>query len=516
MIREQIADMIAGGRISEMHDTIASAQAAILDQQNTIHKLELTVEGLKDGSIQESAASDLSWQSRLLQDQQWVLASGSQQHRYIQKSTVDLYADMANFMYIFSPLIRRAVTIKTLFTFSRSYSISSKTGTVQAAIDKVKKAPLNKQAFFSQQATREIDAELQKTGNVYIAIWRKLTPAQIRVWTSYEIGDIILDENDSNRPMYYIRSWVDANGKNHEKAYPSVFNDKIVGIIRTGQGTYTVDNDVVVYHLATDKGLRQKWALTELTAAMRWAKAHEGFLEDFGAIVRAIRKYTSMVITSGGNAQVSALQSQFSGSTSNAGTPLQSNPAGSMLVASAGTDYKVVDAGKNKIVGLDESRYFLIMVCAGSGVPETLLTGDPSTGNLATAKELTGPFLTLIESRQEDWTDMIAIVFSKILGTDNFEVSFPPIRSQDALDYINSLIAAATLNSPGVPAGTISPEDLIGALYEALDIKLTPETKEALVGGFMSYVDEEEPDLTAAITRMATAAKELAESSRLT
>jgi hypothetical protein len=479
------------------------------------NNLSLEMEQRIDGQMEESYAG-LDWANRVDRDYLWIQTSGANlsQFRYMKKEIIDMYADIAGFMYVYNPLIKRIVDVKSQFTFSRGVSITSKL----PAVEEIQTDALNKQAFFSHQAMGEIDGELQRSGNVFIAIWKD--KAQVRAWSSYEIRDIVLDAEDASRPIFYIRVWQDEAGKEHKRAYPSVFAQP--GDMPSGKtglkfpgGPYEIDREVVVYHMAAKKGIKQKFALSELVATCRWAKPHEKFLEDFAAIVSALRKYTSMFTTKGGSGQAAAIKAQMQGNTDYMGTVLQSNPAGSMVVAPEGNEYKVVDAGSNKIVGPGDSRYFLNMVCASCGVPETLLTGDPSTGNLATAKELTGPFLTLIEERQTMWTDALDIIFKTILESDEFEVSFPPIRSQDAKEYVETLLAVYTLGAAGSSAGTMDPEDFVTAAYEALDIKLEDETRDALVADMGADDDTETPpDTDQALNQLAQAAQGLAEAAK--
>lgn len=501
---EHIAELASGGRLSEM-------EKMVTDLSKTNEALSRQVDNL---TINMESAFDTEWERRMGIDEQWSKVNGSSagQSRYVNKSAVDLYANLASFMYLFNPLIRRAVDVKTLFTFSGSFQMVGSSPADQKVIDSMRKDLLNRQAFFSQQAIQEADAELQKSGNIFVAIWKETDPPQIRVWPVEEISSIILDDNDSKRPTYYIRTWTNSHRVTKTMAYPSVFNKDVDDTVNVENQEIDVDRNVSIYHMSSRKGIRQEWAITELSVAISWAKAHAGFLEDFAAIVKALRKYTHMFSTKGGKAQVKALGSQFAGNPRVPGTPLQSNPPGSMVVGSEGNDLKVVDAGAGKIVGAKDSRYFLIMVCAGTGVPETLLTGDPSTGNLATAKELTGPFLTLIESRQEDWSDTLYAVIVEALGFDDVEISFPPIRSQDALDYVNSLISAATLGQPGSFAGTVSIEALINGLYEALDLNLPDNEKQQMIDDFNAALEASKSgdgELTESVDRLVAALREI-------
>jgi hypothetical protein len=170
--------------------------------------------------------------------------------------------------------------------------------------------------------------------------------------------------------------------------------------------------------------------------------------------------------------------------------PLQSNPAGSHLTMGGGNDYKVVDAGSSKVIGPSDVRQFILMVCTTTGVPETIVTGDPSTGNLATAKELTGPFMTLIEDRQEMWGDVLTNLYEYVLSLQGVKdmavkVSFPPLVQEELGTRMNAIVSAATLNNQ-MFAGTMAMKDLVREIYQTLDIEITDGELEMIATGVES------------------------------
>lgn len=490
--------------------------------------LELEERGTDDSGKMSEAWADLDWANRVDRDYLWMRVSGanSDQFRYMNKSTIDMYADITNFMYVFNPLINRAANVKTQFTFAMDYSItpSDKESDIGATIKAIRNDPINRNAFFTHKAMTEIDLELLKTGNVFIAVWKDQEPVGIRAWSNSEIADIVTDKDDANRPLFYIRQWMDDEGKSHRVAYPSMFATK--DDIPAGKtklkfkGTeYDVDRSVVVYHVSGRKPLKSKFALNEFVAACRWAKPHEKILEDFAAILAALRKYAHMMTTKGTAAQASQISSQFKGNTNYVGTPLQSNPSGSMVVAQEGNELKVIDAGKGKVIGVEDARTYLLMVSAATGVPETYLTMDPSTGNLATAKEISPVFITLIEERQTGWKDALTDIFRFILESDgsDFEVSFPPIR--DNLQQYVLNVNAFARDSTGKWTGALKAKDYIKAGYEALEWKL-PEEDEldemaaALEASGALPDMGGEPATDDALAQIAFAAKEIAVEAR--
>lgn len=459
--------------------TVKQLTKTVEDMSAAINNLTMQIE---DGSATVEENYSATWSNRIDRDFQWVSVHSGAINRVknITKDIVDAYADQSAFLYTYNPLIKRVVEVKSQFTFARDFTITSKSG--KNAAESIYLDPLNQQGFFSHQAITEIDSELQQSGNVFIALWKD--SKQVRAWSSYEIADIILDKEDACRPIMYLREWVDEDDQIHRRAYPSIYVQSRDVSLRQGyvswQGKdYEIDQDISILHVSTNKGIKQKFALSELVAACPWAMAHQKYIEDWGAIVAALRKYTHIVQTNGSSKKAGAIASQLSGNTNYMGTPFQSNPAGSTLVMQEGTDMKVVSAGKGMAVGPEDSRYFLLMVCAATSVPETYLTMDPSTGNLATAKEIGPVFIQMIETRQTLWKNAFNIILKFFTENDDYEVSFPPIRANiDAyVDNVNKF----AWGKDNKWTGAVTCRDYVIATYEALEWKLPPEDELDLI-----------------------------------
>lgn len=456
--------------------TRAESQITVLSKSLDDQKIESLslshqVTQLSD-KLDESAATGLfDW--RTTRDLNWVRMSG----RVVQnltKQDVDNYADISEYYYIFNPLIKRVIDVRTLFTFAKGFDLSVEEGNQNdkvQVLDPILKDAYNLSAFVSQQAIEQNDKTLQKGANLFIAIYKQTVPnISLRLFPAEEISQIITDPGDSYKPLLYKRM---RNGK--AVYYPDFRNDRK----ETGGVTGVIDWPVSIYHVAVNKIDSLGFGITDIAASYRWAEAQGQFLEDWGAVVRTIRKYSGMVETDSTNqGTINAIGGQFAGNQAAMGTPMQSNPSGSFLTMGGGNKYKVVDAGSNKVVGPKDSRLFTLQVCAATGVPETILTGDPSTGNLATAKELTGPFMMLIEGRQSMWADVwknLCEYLFRLQGKDvQVKVTFPPITQEDANDRIQAIVSAATLDSK-MWAGTMSIKDVVRAVYTTLDIEITDD-----------------------------------------
>lgn len=448
----------------------------------TLREQQLETRRLND-KLEESASSLLLW--RTAQDQNWINLS-SNRLQMLTKANVDGYAGISEYFYIFNPLIKRVVDVRTLFTFAKGFDIAvgkDYESQKQKYLDPIFDDPYNLSAFVSQQAQEHNDKMLQKGGNLFIAVYRYAKPISIRIMPMEEIGEIIYDPDDCYKPLFYKRNH---NGKT--TYYPD-FRNTLSSTAREINGT--VDWGVSIYHVYVNKIDSLGFGITDLAAAYRWAEAGTQFLEDWGAVMRTIRKYSTMVVTPSTNqSTINAMGAAFAGNTANMGTPLQSNPSGSMLTMGGGNEYKVVDAGNSKVIGPSDVRQFYLMICAATGVPEMLVTGDPSTGNLATAKELTGPFMTLIEDRQEMWADVWRTLCVYLLSLQGYKgipvkISFPPLTQENINDRIQAIVSAATLDSK-VWAGTMSMRDVVREIYQTLDIEISDYELDDIANGVES------------------------------
>lgn len=461
--------------LAEANQRIDHLSAALKEQRLETRRLS--------DKLEESAASSLfNW--RIARDQKWSLISGQAMGAFTKKS-IDDYASISEFYYIFNPLIKRVVDVRTLFTFAKGFDISSDyPDTKQKYLDPVLNDPYNKEAFTSQMAQDYNDKTLQKGGNLFIAVYKKARPISIRIIPAEEIAEIIYDENDGYKPLFYRRQH---NNKTYY--YPDFRNTNITSQL---QVKGSPDWSVAIYHVYTHKISSLGFGITDIAAAYGWAGAATSYLEDWGAVMKSIRKYSTMVLTPSTNqTQINALGAAFAGNTSEMYNPLQSNPAGSHLTMGGGNEYKVVDAGSSKTIGPSDVRQFILMVCTATGVPETIVTGDPSTGNLATAKELTSPFMTLIENRQNMWGDVLKTLYEYIISIQgvtkdvSVKISFPPLVQEDLGQRIDAVVKAATLDNK-IWAGTMDMKDVVREIYQTLDIEITDDELMAIADGVES------------------------------
>jgi hypothetical protein len=147
------------------------------------------------------------------------------------------------------------------------------------------------------------------------------------------------------------------------------------------------------------------------------------------------------------------------------------------------------------------------MVSAGTGIPETILSGNAEAGNLATAKTLDRPTELLMSTRQTVWQDALVDIIEYDLKRGHadgsvpaFEpdpqgaapetdpatgitvagaqvevdltahVDFPDVLEDDVTVRVAAIIQAATLGKAGTSAGTMPDQLLSRLLLSALGV----------------------------------------------
>jgi hypothetical protein len=238
-----------------------------------------------------------------------------------------------------------------------------------------------------------------------------------------------------------------------------------------------------------------RFGVSEVYAAIDWAKAYKEFLEDWSTLSRALSRIAYKVSTQGGKNAIAAAKTKLATSLSIASN--ERNPApvtGASFVAGTGSDITAVNTSGARYSS-EDGRRLMLMVAAGFGLPESFF-GDVSVGTLATAKSLDRPTELKMRARQMFWQDTLETILffviekaikanampgsvtdevdgtPKIVQQDGNSVSitinFPPILEHDVNASITAIVQAATLGASGTLAGTITQDELTRMIYRAL------------------------------------------------
>ena len=444
-----------------------------------------------------------------IEDQNWERLGGYK-GRELAKEFLDELNQTARIFWLKNPLIRRAVLTKTQYVFGQGISFEGEHERVNEVVQQFVKD--NKHELTSQHSLAQKETELNLFGNLFLAFHTKATGRiKVRSIPMDEIVDIISDPGDKKKILYYKRRWtqtdIDGQEKQKVKYYPDWTNINPKHQFKDGE----VDKSVKIYHISVNKLSDQKFGTSEVYSAIDWARAYKSFLEDWATIVNAQSRFAWKMKTSGGKSGVSKAKSAL-GSTFAEGRGQENNPppaAGSTWFESSGVSLEGMKTPGPPTKAEDGDK-MIHMVSAGTGIFYHYLTGDPSTGNLASTKSMEMPMLIMFRSRQALWQSIFEEIFEFVIkenvrapkgtlnGTitkeddeetvklerdtanpdpqmrnepisDTVHVTFPDIVEKDIEARVNAVIKAATLEGK-TPAGTIEMEQISRMLLTALKV----------------------------------------------
>ncbi len=437
----------------------------------------------------------------------WRLLSMSADQEFTRQGLRDI-TEFSRIMYLKNPLIRRAVETKRLYVLGQGFNVKGADPEIDAVLTAFYADPDNRVELTSHQAHGMKETELQTDGNLFIVLFTNQRTGRVRLRSIPfdEVDDLVTDPEDAKRPWFYLRRWtqVDADGTHRPMAayypdwryqplaQPATFRD------------LPVRWDQPVFHVRVGGFSNWRWGVSEVYAAIDWAKGYKEFLEDWASIVRAYRRFAFQLSVPGGKSGVAAAKARLGTTVGSGGGETNPPPlAGSTFVAGEGTTLTPVRTA-GATVSADDGRRMLLMVAAAVGLPETFF-GDASVGTLATAKSLDRPTELMMRDRQTLWGDVLAQIHDYVLlqavkapqgrlrgmGTvltvvedglrseavqwaddidPHIATDWPPLIEHDTAATIAAITQAATLNGQQ-PAGTMDLQTISRLVLSALGVQ---------------------------------------------
>lgn len=391
---------------------------------------------------------------------------------------------MARLYRLKNPLIVRGVGLKVSFVFGQGVNIQARNADVATIVTRFWDDPKNQAELTSHQALMAKEDDLQVEANLFFALFVHRQTGHVRVRTIPfdEVDDVIFNPEDGKDPWFYKRVHTRqilniASGVSEARQVTAYHpdwryrpTDQIPSI-----GGHPVRWEAPVYHVSVNRLSGMRFGVSEVYAALDWARAYKEFLEDWATIVKSYARFAWKGKVKGGATAVASAKTALGtrlGTTNGAET----NPApaaGSTWIENQGMDLQPIRTA-GATTSADDGRRLLLMVAAAMGVYEHYF-GDPSTGNLATAKSMERPMELMFLSRRKLWADVIIAILryaieqaaiapgGALRGTiaeneygepvvdlgdldTHIDVDFPPLMEKDLQATIQAIIATATLD----------------------------------------------------------------------
>lgn len=457
--------------------------------------------GRKDWS-QVALAERLAQLELQLDSEGWLEIGGGSQREF-SRGAITTICQLARLYYLKNPLIQRGVRIQAAYVFGQGMNLTAEDPAVEQVIKDFRRDARNRRELTSHQAMLVKEVELQLFGNLFLVMFtsQKTGRVVVRSIPVDEIQEIVSDPDDAKTPRLYKRMWMqqtmDAAGNLNTEArqawYPDLFYRP------KAKPEQISGTDVMwespVHHIKVGGLSDMRFGISEVYAALDWAKAYKNFLEDWASIVRAYSRFAWRLSLKGKTGGVASAKSKLD-TTAAAAVGGGATPpiAASTFISGEGVDLQPVRTA-GATTRAEDGRRLLLMVAAVMGLPESFY-GDVSVGTLATAKSLDRPTELRFRNRQSLWSDVYMDIISyqieqavraKVLkgkvdededgtpivtlrgGKDpSVQATFPPILEHDIDKAVGAIVKAATLGGAGMLAGTLDMQSVTRMLLTAL------------------------------------------------
>lgn len=417
------------------------------------------------------------------EDREWIALANAGSPEFARDQLITI-TRLARLMYLKNPLVNRGISVKAYYVFGRGLNIVAKDETINAVIQAFLEDEPNQRELTSQQARVQKEVELETDGNIFFTLFVHPITGRVRVRTIPvdEVTDVICNPKDKKEPWYYRREWVEEEydldtGERKETAKIAYYPDFRYKpqTPRSSIGKHPVER-ALVYHVKIGGFSDWKFGLSEAYSALDWAKAYKKFLENWATITQAYARFAFKMTVDGSSNALAAAKARIGTTIGNGSgeTNPPNTPAGTFIARKDKADIEPMRTAGATTTPAD-GRHIKLMIAAGQGLPETFY-GDPSTGNLATAKTLDRPTELGFLDRQTLWVDVYEdllqfviycavaaplgelTAIGKITANEygeavltwdddinaHIDIDFPPILVRDLAEQMNAINQSAT------------------------------------------------------------------------
>lgn len=414
-------------------------------------------------SLMKRSLEDIGW-INLTQDQysrEELIAGGF--HFMIKRCRI---------MYVNNPLCKHWVHLTTSFVFGRGVSVpKTNDKDLQEILEKFWDDPDNQKIITSFHPQRMLSNKIQYEGNLFFMLFDdEEGDIRVRVLNTVEVVDIITDNDDRNKYLFYKVTLTDRKYNYNSDSFDNIKTQVwyIPDIDNENPNDYGIPAskqkfDCRIFHVKLNCDINDKFGIPDLYAGLDWVKAHKDMAGDMATMIKALSQFAWKKKVKGGSSQVNSILNKMKATTNLSNI---STMAGKTQIENEGVDMQSIDV---KTGGIDIAEKGLksmqMMVCSASGLFYHYF-GDPSTGNLATATSMELPMIKKFQDYQLMWTYIFRVIMMYLfrkkievgllpgsiehdsktgytsIVTDKdlmVDIDFPPIIEDDPLKLAQSL-----------------------------------------------------------------------------
>ncbi len=497
----------------------------LIQRATPIAEAAITIAELEADRGRASESLDL-FQERIaelefaLEDINWTRLNLEGSHEFSRKAALQI-TQLARVNYLKNPMIRRGVDVQAFYVWAQGVNIVGRADSVNDVVQAFVEDPRNKTELTSHEAMKGKEIYLQLTGNIFFCFFTNPSSGRVRVRSlpTEQILEVLTNPQDAREPWYYKRQWIEqalvtdtgaVDTSPHTAYYPDWRYEPSAAEKVAEIGGQPVMWDTPVYHMKTGGLQDMRFGMPEVYPALDWARSLKEQLEDDVTRSRALARFAWNLTTKGGSRGVLAAKAKLGTTFGNMPQQQETNPpplTASTFIGADGVDLKATNLS-GAMLPADHTRNTKLMVISALGLPETFF-GDVQKGNHATAKTLDRPTELKIRDRQTHWKDTLGEILAYVVlqamkapngpmkameipaedgdGDSSWvaeelddktgepislvvDVSFPSVLEHDVDILIGAIVQAATLNRPGIAAGTIEPRVVTQQLLQTLQI----------------------------------------------
>jgi hypothetical protein len=339
-----------------------------------------------------------------------------------------------------NPLAGQIVNITTWFVMGKGLGFGARDDRVKEVLSRFWRDPENDM----QSMQHWMSNELQIYGELFIRFFVNHLNGTMRMALidPAEIREVVTDPNDVRKPVAFLREY-------RRRAIPDewtgAFRGQNDGFPMQDEEAREVIDASEILHVKVNNVSNRTRGMSELYRVLPWLDAYERWLEDRIALNRARGTF--------------AFLRKVPTSPEKVGGPFQSDSTGryiipkpgSILVVHEAEDWQVLSPSIGADDAKEDGRALKLMIAAGSGIFEHYF-GDPSTGNLATARSMELPMVKKFEDRQRLFEGVYGRIFQRVIDAGisagvlpadvdrTVEVNFPPIVPDDVALLTKTLV----------------------------------------------------------------------------
>lgn len=377
---------------------------------------------------------------RTLEDIGWVntsLDQFDQSQQLFGQGGFRKMIDRCRLFYTCNPLAGHWVHLTTWFVFGEGVSKpKAKDEKVQEVIDSFWNDPDNQLSLTGFSAQQMLSNKLQYEGNIFFVLFDDdKGDVRVRILNTKEVEDVIYDEDDRMRPNFY-KVRLSQNKYNFRSGTREAVTSKIIYYPdkeNFNPRDFDVPSDMLrddakIFHVKINTDINDRFGVPDLFRGLDWMRTHKDMAGDLATFIKSLTRFAWKKKVKGSAAQVNAIKAAMQTKTDLSNIR---NASGQMQIENEGVDLQAINMPtggiKNSTDGL---RQMKLMVAASSGLFEHYF-GDPSTGNLATAKTMELPMVKKFTASQRLWTGVYDEILQHVINMKIDVGVFPGNRIVD-------------------------------------------------------------------------------------